>query len=69
MELLSVASISNSNIQNAIKLLHLSKSDGRDGVPTFVIKNSDIFAPFSDLILVLPYLRIVFITCGSRLLF
>lgn len=61
-----MALISNSNVQNAIKLIHLSKSGGCDGVPTFVVKDSDVFAHFSPLFLVLPYLRIIFLTCGSK---
>jgi hypothetical protein len=45
-EILHLAPISSSDVQNAIKLLRPSKSVGLDGIPSFVIKScSEIFVP------------------------
>jgi hypothetical protein len=60
--MLSLIPVSNSDVQNAIKRLRASKSAGLDGIKSFVTRScSEIFLP-----VILTYLRILFLTCGSK---
>jgi hypothetical protein len=50
MEIIFLASTSNSDVRNAIKLLRPSKSVGLDGIPSFVLKDwSEMLYLFSSL--------------------